>query len=172
MSAHLEFQSWVPFPIEQVFLFFANPENLPRIMPEKSDTRIAALRLVAPPAGPGSASSEDLRKFAGVGSEILTSFRLVPPFAFRAQWLARITAFEWNQFFEDVQVRGLFKSWRHRHELSSETREGVQGTNVRDKVDYEFGLGPLDALLEPMISLQMKRMFVERQKILPRLLQG
>jgi len=171
MSAHLEFTSWVPFPIDEVFLFFANPENLPRIMPAKTETRIDALRLIAPPALASSVSSEQLQKLAGEGSEIVTSF-LLPPFPVRGKWVARITAFQWNEFFEDVQVRGLFQSWHHRHELSSEIRDGVQGTVVIDKIDYSFGLGPLDAVVEPFISKQIERAFLQRQKVLPRLLQG
>ena len=40
MSHHLEFEQWVPFPLERVFAFFSNPENLPRIMPAASSTRL------------------------------------------------------------------------------------------------------------------------------------
>jgi len=48
-----QFEVWVPFPLERVFRFFANPENLPRIMPPASGTRIEALRLVRAIAGFG-----------------------------------------------------------------------------------------------------------------------
>ena len=166
MSAHLEFSSWVPFPIEKVFLFFADPQNLPRIMPAKSETRIEMLRLVSPPARPRPLTSERVQKLAGAGSEIVTSFRLLPPLSLRGQWIARITAFQWNEFFEDVQVRGLFQSWRHRHEVVAEVRDGVNGTAVTDKIDYAFGLGPFDALLEPIISAQIGRTFAQRQRSL------
>lgn len=172
MSSHLEFKSWVPFPLKQVFLFFADPANLPHIMPRVTDTRIDALRLIAPPAAASSVSSEQLQRLAGVGSEIVTSFRLLPPFPLRGLWTARVTSFQWNEFFEDVQVQGLFKSWHHRHELLAEVRDGVEGTHVIDKIDYTFGLGPLDTLLEPIISKQIERTFVQRQRILPNLLQG
>lgn len=172
MPRHLEFKAWVAFPIEEVFLFFANPKNLPRIMPAKTDTRIDALRLTAPAMGPESVSAEQLQELAGVGSEIVTSFRVIPPLPLRGRWIAHITAFEWNQFFEDDQVRGPFKSWHHRHELAAEVRNGVRGTLVLDQIDYAFGLGPLDALVEPIISRQIGRMFAQRQRALPALLGG
>lgn len=172
MPRHLEFKAWVAFPIEEVFLFFANPQNLQRIMPAKTDTRIDALRLIAPSARPDSVSAEQLHRLAGVGSEIVTSFRVIPPLPFRRRWIARITAFEWNQFFEDEQVRGPFKSWHHRHELASEIRNRVRGTLVLDKIDYAFGLGPLDTLVEPIISKQIEQMFAQRQRALPGLLGG
>ena len=40
MMHRVQFEDWVPFPIERVFLFFANPENLPRLMPPVTDTRV------------------------------------------------------------------------------------------------------------------------------------
>jgi len=30
MIHHIQFEQWVPFTLEKVFLFFANPQNLPR----------------------------------------------------------------------------------------------------------------------------------------------
>lgn len=172
MPRHLEFKAWVALPIEEVFLFFANPENLLRIMPAKTHTRIEALLLIAPPTAPDSVSAEQLQKLAGVHSEIVTSFRVFPLLPLRRRWIAHITAFEWNQFFDDEQVLGPFKSWHHRHELASEVRNSVRGTLVLDKIDYTFGLGPLDALVEPIISRQIERMFAQRQRVLPGLLGG
>ena len=52
MIHRVEFEQWVPVAIEKVFLFFANPNNLPRIMPPETRTEIAALRLVPPPTVP------------------------------------------------------------------------------------------------------------------------
>ena len=71
MPHHLEFEQWVPFPVERVFAFFANPENLPRIMPAASGTKILALKRVAPPSAPAGAAAVSA---AGVGSTIVTSF--------------------------------------------------------------------------------------------------
>ena len=45
MSYRLEFGQWVPYPLEEVFLFFADPRNLPRIMPPATGTRIEHLSL-------------------------------------------------------------------------------------------------------------------------------
>ena len=64
MKHRLEFEQWVPFPLEHVFAFFSNPENLPRIMPESSATRLIALNRVSPPEESAGLSTE---KAAGVG---------------------------------------------------------------------------------------------------------
>jgi ligand-binding SRPBCC domain-containing protein len=160
MPHHLEFEQWVPFPLERVFSFFSNPENLPRIMPAATATKIVALNRVD--AGD---------KSAGVGSTIVTSFRVFPFLPIRAQWIARITEFEKNHYFADVQDKGPFKSWHHRHELREETMVGVAGTLVRDVIDYEVGFGFVGGIVNALfVRRQMQSTFAERQKILPKLL--
>jgi uncharacterized protein YndB with AHSA1/START domain len=65
MPHHLDFEQWVPFPIERVFAFFSNPENLPRMMPASSRTKIIVLnRMPAPTPRAGV----DSGKAAGVGA--------------------------------------------------------------------------------------------------------
>ena len=164
MPSHLEFDHWVPFPLDRVFAFFSNPENLPRIMPKASATRLIHLNRVPPPG-----NSSD--KAAGVGSTLVTSFRVFPFLPMRAQWIARITEFEWNHHFADVQDKGPFKSWHHRHEFWAETHGGIAGTLVRDVIDYEVGLGFLGEIANALfIQRQVNNTFAQRQKSLPHLL--
>ena len=165
MTHRVQFEQWVPVALEQVFLFFANPRNLPRIMPPETGTEMVELRLV-PPSG-GSASIADHTSLAGIGSEIVTSFRVARFLPFRAQWIAAITEFEWNHHFADVQEKGPFKSFHHRHDLHAETRDGVNGTVVRDVIEYDVGFGWLGELLQKVfVSGQLRRTFEYRQKAL------
>lgn len=166
MAAHLEFEQWVPCPVEKVFAFFSNPENLPRIMPAASATRLVSLKRVAPP------ESNSLEA-AGIGTTIVTSFRAVPFLPFRATWIARITEFEWNHHFADVQDKGPFRHWHHRHELTAQIRNDAPGTLVRDIIDYEVGFGWLGTLANSLfVRRQMESTFRERQQKLPILLRG
>jgi len=163
----LQFEDWVPFPLSRVFAFFSNPDNLPRIMPAASETRIDQLQLVPPPS-PGSDASP---RAAGVGTVIVTSFRVFPFLPLRALWIARITEFEWNHYFADEQQKGPFKQWHHRHEFREKTHNGVTGTIVRDMIEYEVGFGRLGALADSLfVTPQMRNTFAQRQQILPRLL--
>jgi ligand-binding SRPBCC domain-containing protein len=168
MPHHLEFEQWVPFPIERVFAFFSNPENLPRIMPASSSTKLIVLnRKPAPPAPQGITGD----KAAGVGSTMVTSFRVFSFLPVRAQWIARITEFEWNHYFADVQDKGPFKHWHHHHEFCAETREGIAGTLARDLIDYEVGFGFLGAIANALlVRHQMESTFAQRQQTLPKLL--
>jgi ligand-binding SRPBCC domain-containing protein len=168
MSSHLQFEQWVSFPVERVFAFFSNPENLPRIMPTASGTKILGLKRVAPPS-PSPGAAPDMA--AGVGSIIATSFRVFPLLPMRAQWIARITEFEWNHHFADVQDKGPFKSWHHRHEFRAERREGVAGTLARDVIEYEVGFGFLGAIADALfVRRQMESTFAHRQQVLQSLL--
>jgi ligand-binding SRPBCC domain-containing protein len=168
MPHHLEFEHWAPFPLPRVFAFFSNPENLPRIMPAASATRILQLSRMPPPSPPAHTAAE---RAAGVGTIIVTSFHIFPFLPLRAHWIARITEFEWNHHFADVQDKGPFKTWHHRHEFKTETRAGVEGTRLRDIIDYEVGFGFAGRIANRfLIRPQMHRTFAERQKVLPALL--
>jgi len=167
-SYHFQFESWVPFPVPRVFAFFSDPENLPRIMPPAEHARLDRLHLVQPQSPLDTVVSAAPR---APGSVIGSSFRVFPFSPLRAQWIARITEFEWNHHFADVQQKGPFKRWRHRHEFLPERRNGFDGTVVGDVIEYEVGYGPLGALANWLfIEREMRRTFAHRQKVLPKLL--
>jgi ligand-binding SRPBCC domain-containing protein len=110
-------------------------------------------------------------KAAGVGSTIVTSFRVFPFLPIRTQWVARIVEFEWNHHFADVQDKGPFKSWHHRHEFDCDVRGEINGTLVRDVIDYEVGFGFLGSIINDLfVRRQMEQTFAQRQGILESLL--
>lgn len=169
MTYGIQFEQWVPIAIEKVFLFFTNPNNLPRIMPPDSGTELVALRLAHPPDS--TPPVPNLDSLAGVGSEIVTSFRPISFLPFRAQWIALITEFEWNHHFADIQKQGPFKRFQHRHEFCSEARDGASGTTIRDVIEYDPGFGPLGQLAQKLfIAHSLKQTFEYRQRMLEKLL--
>jgi len=170
--ANFEAEQWVPYPIEQVFAFFSDPANLPRILPPGQRARIDQVRLVAPQDGPGNdGPTNDGLGGAGVGTEIEISLCPVPFLPFRAKWVARITGFARNQFFADEQIRGPFKTWKHRHEFESREQAGQAGTVLRDIVEFEAGFGPLGKIAEAaFIQRQLRGTFTHRQQALEPLL--
>lgn len=165
MAYVAKFEQWIPLPLERVFEFFGNPENLPRIMPPWIKVRVDDAKFVQPP---------DARvggKFAGTGSVVTVSFRPVPFLPFRIRSQANIVGFAMDHFFEDAHSDMLFKSWHHRHEFISERRAGFAGTIVRDVVTYELALGPLSAIVNAFfVARQMRATFEFRQHVVERLL--
>lgn len=173
MPQTLNTSQWLPFPVELVFAFFANPANLPHLMPKWQQARIESSRIIAPPARPIAA--DPTRRFqspaAGEGSEMVISFRPIPGLPFRLGWLARIGEFAWNSHFCDEQLKGPFASWKHCHRTTSETRDGVEGTLIADDVEYTLPLGALGALGNAVfVRRQMQSTFAYRQARLAEIL--
>jgi ligand-binding SRPBCC domain-containing protein len=139
-------------------------------MPPALAARLVRLEIVAPTGGwsgrPGGSAP-----FAGVGSEIAVSVRLFPFLPLRTLWIARITEFEMDQHFADVQAKGPFRLWEHRHEFEAAARAGREGTLVRDLIEYDIGFGVPGGVLQRLfVDRQMRRTFLHRQRALEELL--
>lgn len=172
MTQHFEQRQWVPYPVELVFAFFANPTNLPHLMPSKLQTQIEDARIAPPPPRP--VHPDPARRYksvaAGMGSEILISFFPVAWVPRRVSWMARITEFEWNSHFCDEQVRGPFTRFHHRHGIVAEVRDGVEGTLVSDDVEFELPYGVLGRAAGVFVLRKLEKSFAYRQKRLPEIL--
>jgi ligand-binding SRPBCC domain-containing protein len=175
-------EQWLPYPIELVFAFFSNPENLPRLMPAWQKARIEEAAFAPPPPKPVAANPA-LRFHsiaAGAGTRMTLSFRPFPYSPIRVPWEAEITEFVWNDHFCDVQIRGPFAYWRHCHRLAFETRANesgvpIHGTLVRDEVEYELPYGTLGDLAQRLVmARQLRSTFTYRQtrtaELIPRML--
>ena len=172
MARHFETSNWVPFPVELVFAFLANPSNLPHLMPPEVQARVEDVRFQPPPPRPLAA--DPARRFrsvaAGVGSEILTSFYPIKWLPQRMSLTARIVEFAWNSHFIDEQVRGPFAAFRHRHGTVAETRDRIEGTKVTDAIDYAMPGGIVGDLAAGAVWKQLARSFEYRQKRLAEIL--
>lgn len=156
-------EQWLPYPVEQVFAFFANPENLPRLMPAWQKTRIEEASFAPPPPLPNLPQMPGVA--AGAGTRMTISFRPFPYSPVRVPWDAEITEFTWFEHFCDVQHRGPFAYWRHCHRLAAETRNGAPGTLLRDVVEYALPLGSLGDLANTLfVARQMRSIFAYRQR--------
>lgn len=172
MEQQFEVSQWVPFRVELVFAFFANPSDLPLLMPPKLGTRVEEMNIEAPPPRPRT--PEVTRRMpalvAGAGSEILISYRPFSWLAKRVHWKTCITEFVWNSHFCDEQVEGPFKTYRHLHATKPEVRRGVEGTLVTDTVEYELPFGPLGFLIDGVVRRKLDESFDHRQKRLPEIM--
>ncbi len=158
-------EQWLPHPVELVFAFFANPENLPRLMPRWQSARIEEASFCPPPPHAANAPSYP-GLAAGDGTRLTLSFRPFPYSPVRMSWDAAIGHFIWNQQFCDTQLRGPFHFWHHCHKVSaaSNSATGVPGTLLRDEVEFELPLAPISHLALPLVRSQMAAMFRFRQQ--------
>jgi ligand-binding SRPBCC domain-containing protein len=143
---HFQIDQWLPYPVERVFAFFADPGNLPGLMPHWQAARIEHASFVAPPPPPADwASSSAIR--AGSGTRLTITARPFPFAPVRLSWEALIEDFRWNHGFCDVQLHGPFRYWRHCHTVQAARSplDESEGTLLHDAVNYELPLGVLGA---------------------------
>ena len=164
-------EQFLPIPRAVVFAFFANPQNLPPLMPHWQKARIEEATWRPPPPRPaGTPTLPGVA--AGDGTLLLITARAVPGLPLRGDWLAKIEDFRWNEGFCDVQLKGPFAYWRHCHTVrdavSPET--GLPGTIVRDHVTFELPLDAVASLGLPVVKLMFTALFRYRQKHAAKLL--
>jgi hypothetical protein len=127
---------------EQLFAFHELPDAFLRLLPPREKIRV---HQVAPNLEVGSRTIVDVR----VGF-----------------WYVRFeslhTAYDPPHSFEDQQVRGPFKSWRHRHSVRSQD----DGAELIDDIDYTPPLGFLGrALAGIVIKPRLHRVFAFRHRV-------
>lgn len=95
-----------------------------------------------------------MAKISEVGSEAIVETRILG--VLPARWVARHTAYDPPRMFEDVQVSGPFRFWRHRHLITPH----ADGALLRDEIEYEPPFGFVGQLVEPLlITPRLKKLF-------------
>lgn len=139
----LEAETVVPFPLADVFPFFAEAGNLERITPPELRFHIETPLPVKMAAG----TILDYRlRLAGV------------PF----RWRSRISVWDPPHRFVDEQLVGPYREWIHLHTFEP-TREG---TRVLDRVRYRLPLHPLSLPVAPLVQRQLHRIFTFREEVI------
>ncbi|MBA2736792.1 MAG: SRPBCC family protein, partial [Pyrinomonadaceae bacterium] len=99
---------------EKVFAFHILPDAIERLIPPWENAKIIQ-----------KADISEIGSQAIIEQKI---FGLIP-----SRWIAEHTKYEPPRMFEDVQISGPFKSWRHRHIITPHT----EGAILRDEIEYE-----------------------------------
>ena len=100
------------------------------------------------------------------GSQRIFRFPMGP---IKMSWVAQHTAYNPPHSFEDVMLKGPFKSWHHIHKFEN-TPDGK--VMIHDKVNYRLPMGFLGNIVAGrMIKKRLTRMFTAREIRLERDLQ-
>lgn len=139
--AYLNQKQWVSKNIEDVWEFFSSEKNLERITPEFLNFQVEKL------------STPKIQK----GS--LIDYRLkihgVP-----VKWRTKITSFEPQRYFQDIQLRGPYKVWHHCHYFD---RLG-EGTLIIDHIKFKVPFGKIGGLIAyPFVRKDVEKIFQYRR---------
>ena len=147
MPLQLHQEQLLPYPIEQVFAFFAAAENL---------------NLLTPPwVGFTILSPLPIEMAVGAVIEYRIRLRGLP-----LTWRSEITEWQPPHAFCDEQRRGPYRYWIHRHTF----RETPDGTLVTDHVDYGVLGGALVNRL--FVAGELRKIFAYRRAQLAELFPG
>lgn len=119
--------------------------------------RADALKLLTPPW-------EDSRilepaQISAIGSRAIIEAKVL---GFRMRWVAEHTVYDPPHAFEDIQVKGPFRSWRHRHVVEPHQ----DGARLRDEIDYTPPLGFLGRMVAPLlIEPRLRKLFEYRHQV-------
>lgn len=79
-----------------------------------------------------------------------------------SRWVAEHTAYDPPRMFEDVQISGPFRSWRHTHLIEPHP----DGAVLRDDIEFEPPMWILGVLAAPFaIVPKLEKMFDYRHRI-------
>ena len=135
---------------ERVFAFHEQPDVLSLLIPPWESARVIQ------PA-----------RISDVGAQAIIETRIFGPIT--ARWIAQHTVYEPPGLFEDIQVKGPFRSWRHRHII----KPHADGAMLRDEMDYEPPFGFLGRAVAPLlVQRRLEKLFAHRHDVTRRWCEG
>lgn len=128
---------------ERVFAFHELPDAFARLVPPWEDAKVIQMA--------------DISK---IGSRAIIETKIFGLVSSR--WVAEHTVYDPPRMFEDIQVSGPFKSWRHRHIVEPH----ANGAILRDEIEFEppfsiFGMMAAPILIVP----KLEKMFDYRHEV-------
>lgn len=137
-------------PRERVFEFFSNADNLEAITPPDVGFSIITPRPIEMREG------------------TLIDYKL-SLFGFPVEWRTEITKWDVPNEFVDVQLKGPYKQWIHRH-IFTEVEPGK--TLIEDEVRYRLPFEPFGDIGNFIVSSQLTKIFTHRERKVREILTG
>jgi ligand-binding SRPBCC domain-containing protein len=142
MSIHTFTASqFIPSPVKTVWDFFSSPANLSLITPPEMKFKILS------------------DQTASIYNGQRIRYKVSPFSGLTVNWVTEIVDVDAHHSFTDIQSKGPYKIWRHRHVFYEE----ANGTRMTDEVNYEIGYGPFGNMLLPLIKKRIETIFDYRK---------
>src|SRR5688500_18683047 len=131
----------IDVPRDHVFPFFADAGNLELITP--------------PELGFDIATPLPITMQKGTLIDYTLSMRRLP-----IKWRTEITEWDPPNEFVDIQIRGPYSQWIHRHRFTALTEDS---TLIEDEVRYRLPFEPLGDLAHFLVERELERIFEYRR---------
>jgi uncharacterized protein len=135
-------EQWIESPIDEVFAFFADAQNLQEITPPWLGFKILSM------------STDSIQE----GTVIRYRLRLhgIP-----VHWRTNICEWDPPYCFVDEQARGPYKKWRHTHKFQAHGSR----TKIMDEVQYSLHFGILGRIVHAVkVCKDVSRIFDYRRE--------
>ena len=141
---YLRKEQFLPSDIDTVWMFFAVPENLNKVMP--GDTKFEFL-------------TELHGELVYKGMKI--EYKIRPVLNIPLRWVTEIREVMNKYRFTDIQLRGPFALWEHTHIFTSV----AGGVRMTDELKYALPLGPLGNMVNALFRRKrLQNLFDDRAK--------
>ncbi|HEY0426258.1 MAG TPA: SRPBCC family protein [Pyrinomonadaceae bacterium] len=128
---------------EKVFGFHLLPDAFERLVPPWEKVKII--------------QKADITR---IGSRAIIESKLFG--FFKVRWVAEHTRYEPPRMFEDVQISGPFKSWRHQHFVEPH----AEGALLKDEIEFEPPFSIIGKAVAPtFIISKLEKMFAYRHEV-------
>jgi uncharacterized protein (TIGR01777 family) len=146
MSTRFQMTSRLPAEPNAAYSWHARPGAFERLVPPWQSIRVLE------------------RSGQGIEEGVQITLRLARG-PFRMNWQAEHGPAEPGRRFEDFQISGPFKSWRHVHEFLPGGSPDEASCVLSDTIDYELpGGGAGDLLVGPVVEKDLERVFSYRHR--------
>jgi ligand-binding SRPBCC domain-containing protein len=143
-------QSVIRASPERVFAFHEQSDVLSRLIPPWESARVI-----------------QAAKISEVDTQAIVETKILGPISMR--WVALHTMYDPPRKFEDIQIKGPFRSWRHQHIVEPH----VDGAILRDEIDYEPPLGFIGRAVAPLlVQKRLQKLFDYRHEVTRRWCEG
>lgn len=134
----------VPHPLLKVFHYFSRPENLSQLTPPWMDFQILTPLPIEMKKGARIHYKIKIRKFS-------------------LRWETEIIEYDPPYSFVDVQQKGPYLQWHHRHRFEPVD----QGTRILDEVKYALPLGWIGQMAHKLqVRKDLEAIFNYRKQVL------
>lgn len=144
---YLVFKQWLPKEIDEIWPFFADARNLEKITPPWLNFKVV------------QGQPEDI----GQDSTFHYALKL---HGLPIKWHSKIKAWIPNDQFTDIQTKGPYELWSHRHIF----HPLENGTQIIDRLEYGLPLAPCSHIALPFVQKDLNKIFSYRKKIIAKVL--